>query len=226
MERKALVISPHLDDAVFGCGEWIAAHPGARVLTVFAGVPSEPGALTEWDAACGFASAGEAVAARRAEDRAALELLGATPAWLTFCDDQYRAPADGRAVAGELRRALIEHDPDAVVVPFGLFHRDHRLAHQAALLALQEHAQRSWYAYEDALYRCIPRFLQERLRELSMSGIAATPTPPQAERVDGARLKRRAVQCYASQLRGLSSPGRPGHVDALSPERLWRLTRQ
>ena len=225
MGRKTLVISPHLDDAVFGCGEWIAAHPGARVLTVFAGVPPEAHTLTEWDAACGFASAGQAVAARRGEDRAALELLGATPAWLAFCDDQYRAhaPADGCAVAGELRRALIEHDPQAVVVPFGLFHRDHRLAHEAALAALPEHAGRSWYAYEDALYRCMPRLLQERLLLLSLAGIAATPLPPQA--ADGS-LKRRAVQCYASQLRGLSSPGRPGHADALSPERLWRLARQ
>ena len=29
------VISPHLDDGVFACGEMLAAHPGSVVVTVF-----------------------------------------------------------------------------------------------------------------------------------------------------------------------------------------------
>jgi len=35
--------------------------------------------------------------------------------------------------------------------------------------------------------------------------------------------KRRAIHCYRSQLRGLSSAGRPGHLDAFKPERYWPL---
>ena len=54
---KVLVLSPHLDDAVFGCGELIARCPGAIVLTLLAGAPEGFNVLTEWDAASGFTSA-------------------------------------------------------------------------------------------------------------------------------------------------------------------------
>jgi LmbE family N-acetylglucosaminyl deacetylase len=216
----SLVVSPHLDDAVLGCGAWIAAHPGARVLTVFAGVPPEPATLTAWDAACGFASAGEAIVARRSEDRAACALLGAEAEWMDWCDDQYRVPAPPDAVAGDLCRALERHDPATVLVPLGLFHRDHELAHAAAVQALAALRPCEWYAYEDALYRAIPGLVQRRLAALERQGLTATPAPAPA----GTGAKRRALACYASQLRGLATPGRPGHADALAAERLWRLS--
>ena len=60
-----VVISPHLDDAVFGCGRLLASRPGSIVVTLFAGVPDDAGQLTDWDARCGFTTAGEAVWARR-----------------------------------------------------------------------------------------------------------------------------------------------------------------
>jgi LmbE family N-acetylglucosaminyl deacetylase len=214
----ALVISPHLDDAVLGCGTWIAAHAGARVLTVFAGAPRETTA-TEWDAACGFASSDQAVAQRRAEDRAALALLDAEPEWLDWCDDQYRVPAPPDAIAAELRRAVARHDPATVLLPLGLFHRDHETTHTAALAALSDAPARAWYAYEDALYRAIPGLVQHRLARLGQQGLTATPERAAA----GGGAKRRAIACYASQLRGLATPGRPGHADALATERLWRL---
>jgi LmbE family N-acetylglucosaminyl deacetylase len=220
--KGALVVSPHLDDAVLGCGAWIAAHGGARVLTLFAGAPpGEAGArATEWDAACGFDSAAQAIAARRAEDRAALALLGAEPEWLEWCDDQYRVPAPADALTADLRRALERHDPQTVLVPLGLFHRDHERAHDAALPLLAEQGGRAWYAYEDALYRALPGLVQRRLAALARSRVTATPERPAA----AAGAKRRALACYASQLRGLATPGRPGHADALATERLWRLT--
>src|SRR5581483_8324878 len=200
----ALVLSPHLDDAVLGCGAWIAAHAGVRVLTVFAGAPS--------------AAAG--IAARRAEDRAALELLGAEPEWLDWCDDQYGVPAPEEALAADLRRALERHDPRTVLVPLGLFHRDHERTHEAALALVGEQRSRAWYAYEDALYRAIPGLVQRRLLRLGERRVTATPEPTRG----ASGRKRRALACYASQLRGLATPGRPGHADALAAERLWRLT--
>jgi len=48
------VISPHLDDAVFACGELLAARPGSVVITVLAGRPPRDLPLTPWDAASGF----------------------------------------------------------------------------------------------------------------------------------------------------------------------------
>jgi LmbE family N-acetylglucosaminyl deacetylase len=96
---RTVIVSPHLDDAVFGCGSLIAAHPGATVVTVFAGVPPHGAAASDWDhRRCGFASATRAVTRRREEDRVALSLLEARPAWRDFL-----APA-----RPDLRRVLYE----------------------------------------------------------------------------------------------------------------------
>jgi hypothetical protein len=43
---RLLVVSPHLDDAVFGCGELIASRPGATVARLFAGPPASYGEPT------------------------------------------------------------------------------------------------------------------------------------------------------------------------------------
>ena len=39
--ERVVVVSPHLDDAVLGCGRFLAVHPGATVVTVFAGNPPQ-----------------------------------------------------------------------------------------------------------------------------------------------------------------------------------------
>ena len=110
-----LVISPHLDDAVLSCGALLAAHRGAVVATVFAGVPRDPRQRTEWDARSGFADAAEALAARRAEDAAALAELGAAPRWLDFRDDQYGDPERVDELAAALG-AVFDEVPDAPVL--------------------------------------------------------------------------------------------------------------
>src|SRR4051794_34790500 len=154
MAARLAVISPHLDDAVFGAGELIAAHPGAVVITAFAGVP--PGdALTGWDRDCGFSGSRQAMFTRRREDVEALELLGATPCWLPFCDAQYAPSPDESAVRAALALELERHSPDLVAFPLGLFHGDHQLVSRAAQDLVE--AGRIWLAYEDALYRRLPR---------------------------------------------------------------------
>jgi LmbE family N-acetylglucosaminyl deacetylase len=229
-DGKVCVISPHLDDAVLGCGAFLAGRPGATVVTVCAGTPDPADRLTEWDAACGFASAREAVAMRRAEDRSALALLGARPQWLDYLDDQYGggpAPARWLAdVAHELRCSLRAADTEVVLCPLGLFHRDHERVHAAARLVLAGERHRAWYAYEDALYRSIPGLVQQRLAHLAAHDIVATPVRDAASLASGAaiRAKRQAIRCYASQLRGLDTPGRPGYLDALAPESYWLLS--
>jgi hypothetical protein len=65
--------------------------------------------------------------------------------------------------------------------------------------------------------------VQERLQQLHGLGWCAVPV----ELPGGAQeRKRQAVACYASQLRALATPGRPGHSDALKGERYWELTRE
>jgi LmbE family N-acetylglucosaminyl deacetylase len=220
---RLLVLSPHLDDGVFSCGELIAGHPGATVVTVFAGWPRDGGALTAWDEACGFHSGRAAMAARRAEDRAAAAVLRARTRWLAFLDAQYRSGRGEEAIDRRLGGVLRAIDPTTVLVPLGLFHGDHRLVHRAGLRLLRAEGppRRLWLAYEDAIYRRIPGLLQRRLARLVRDGVLATPLPD-VRRGPPAR-KRQAVRCYRSQLRGLATPGRRGHVDACAPERYWQL---
>jgi LmbE family N-acetylglucosaminyl deacetylase len=218
---KIVVVSPHLDDAVFGCGELLAACPGSIVITVFAGTPARYSELTEWDAAAGFGAGEDVMAARRDEDRRALASVGALPIWLDYCDSQYQRPPTAQTLAAALERTLARHAPETVIVPFGLFHSDHRRVHEAALIPLSRGQGRRWLAYEDTLYRRIPGLLQERLAVLLSAGIIATPV---ALELRGHKTRKgRAVRCYASQLRALATPGRPGHLDAFSPEAYWRL---
>src|SRR3954464_5598508 len=219
MATRLAVISPHLDDAVFGAGELIAAHPGAVVITAFAGVP--PGdALTGWDRDCGFSGSRQAMFSRRREDAEALALLGATPCWLPFCDAQYAPSPEQSAVRAALARELERHAPDLVAFPLGLFHSDHQLVSRAAQELVE--AGRIWLAYEDALYRRLPGAVEERLAELARSGLAAQRVALSAETAD---VELWAVLCQASQLRGIATPGRPGKEDLAELERYWRLSR-
>jgi LmbE family N-acetylglucosaminyl deacetylase len=172
---RILAISPHLDDGVFSCGELLASHPHSVMVTVFAGIPSGASPLPPWDAACGFSSVSEAMATRRVEDRAALALLHTEPCWLDFTDSQYRFSHDTSEIADAVHDVIAVFRPDALVIPFGLFHSDHALVHDAALQLLRNDTAREWYAYEDALYRTLPGLLQRRLCDLASHGISATP---------------------------------------------------
>jgi LmbE family N-acetylglucosaminyl deacetylase len=214
-----LVISPHLDDAVLGCGQWLAGHPGAVVATVFAGLPREPTQSTDWDRRCGFGSAAQALATRREEDRQALAELGAEPLWLSHVDDQYGEPADPAALASSLHKLLAARAPDCVLFPLGLFHRDHQRVHDAMRQALALWPVAETWAYEDALYRRHAGLLQDRLCELQQSGVTATPVAG-SDTLPG-EPKRRAVAAYASQLLGF---GERGLADAARPERFWALS--
>jgi len=216
-----LVVSPHLDDAVFGCGQWLARHPGSIVATVFAGVPPDADVRTPWDASSGFGlGAAEAIAARREEDARALGLLDARPLWLPYCDSQYGHTPAVDEVAQRLHALLQEANAEGVLLPLGLYHSDHLLAHEATMSALRSLGRTQALAYEDALYRGLPGVLQRRLAALLEAGVESTPAPTQPQGFDQA--KARAVAAYASQLRAF---GERGHDDLARPERLWTLQR-
>src|SRR3954468_24729127 len=104
--EPVVIVSPHLDDAVFGCGELLAARPGSVVVTVFAGAPPTYETVTEWDALAGIHPGEDVLAARRAEDRAALGALGARPVWLDFRDSQYHDSPTVPEIAAALERSI------------------------------------------------------------------------------------------------------------------------
>jgi LmbE family N-acetylglucosaminyl deacetylase len=94
------------------------------VVTVLANDPRSTGPPAEWDAECGFATAGEATRARREEDRRACALVGATPLWLPFGDEEYGRGASDEEIRAELAEAA--RGAESVLVPgFPLLHADH-----------------------------------------------------------------------------------------------------
>ncbi len=221
-DGRIVVVSPHCDDAVLGCAHLIATHPGSLVVTVFAGRPAVYPPLTVWDRAAGFRPGDDVVEARRSEDRAALAVLDATPIWLDFTDAQYGPSPSIEAIGDALERVLVDAKLPTAVIPLGLFHSDHHLAHEASLAVAARHPEIAWFAYEEAIYRRIAGLVDDRIDAIRARALTAEPAPLG---VDGdVERKRRAIACYASQIRALTAPGYPGYADALEPERYWRLT--
>jgi LmbE family N-acetylglucosaminyl deacetylase len=218
-----LVVSPHCDDAVLSCGELIAASGGATVVTVFAGAPSTYEPLTVWDLAAGFLPGDDVMAARRAEDAAALSALGARPHWMDFRDAQYGPSPKVQELRSALASVIETERPFVVAVPLGLFHGDHELVHEACMQLLGMAPTLDWLAYEDAMYRAIPGLVDDRLATLDAAGIVAAPVAPLATR--HVEVKRRAAAHYRSQLRALSEVA-AGYADAFEPERYWRVHRR
>jgi LmbE family N-acetylglucosaminyl deacetylase len=177
--------------------------------------------LREWDQAAGFRPGDVVSGLRRAEDREALALLRAEPLWLDFCDSQYGCSPSVAEVTTALQEIVKRANPHAVLLPLGLFHSDHHLAHEATRVLLWRDPTRAWFVYADALYRCFPGLVTEKLRACALAGLRTEPVAPPASGDD--ERKRRAVHCYRSQLRALTTPGRPGYGDAFAPETFWRL---
>ncbi|HKU87955.1 MAG TPA: PIG-L family deacetylase [Casimicrobiaceae bacterium] len=219
---RPLFVSPHLDDAVFGCGALIATCSGALVATVFAGRPASDLPLTSWDGECGFRAGDDVVGIRRDEDRQACGLLGARPIWLDYLDDQYGDRPEVGALTASLDALVAMHEPECVFVPLGLFHADHRRASDAALALVESGRHDGWYAYEDAIYRCIPGEVASRTDTLRGRGYALVRQHFQADGAAQAR-KAQAVACYRSQLAALAA--RPASGDTRAPEAYWGITR-
>lgn len=133
-----LVVSPHLDDAVLSIAGSIAAWAAAGERVVIAtlythGTSSVP-------ALAAFAD----FEARREEDRAACELLGAEPRWLGLVETAFRTPAapvfHGSGRDDHAARALADLADQLaaarVLVPLGVGnHVDHAAAAFAAVAA-------------------------------------------------------------------------------------------
>jgi LmbE family N-acetylglucosaminyl deacetylase len=215
-----LVISPHLDDAVLSCGRLLAAHPGAVVVTVFAGRPGDD-RLVEWDRMSGFGPADDPIGIRRREDRWALRLLRARPVWLDLPQDVYRDPdPDGLpepdALAAQVRaqvRAVIDVlDPARIALPLGLHHPDHHAVADALRGALPG---RSVVLYADQPYALDqPRLLADRLDALG-------PLRPVAGGRWGRWRKTVALLAYRSQLRAMGR--NVARRSGAAPESFWSL---
>ncbi|MCJ7512585.1 MAG: PIG-L family deacetylase [Anaerolineales bacterium] len=164
-----VVLSPHLDDAVFSCGGWMAQRASAgaevRVLTICAGDPP-PGPLSpfaerlhaRWGTAVPPASV------RRTEDRIATGRLGALARHLDIPEALYRKADDGSHLYPDeaaifnglhaedarrvdpLKKLLSQADPNCqILCPLGIGgHVDHQLTR----LAAEKLGLGLWYYYD------------------------------------------------------------------------------
>jgi LmbE family N-acetylglucosaminyl deacetylase len=237
---RTCVVSTHFDDAVLSSASLIAAASSV-VVTVFSEGPTTPGKISDWDRACGFLLGDDVMAARAAEDAAALTMLGATPASLGFSEYRSAIPLWSRALIArgfrfardrrgsvELTRRITEDLADRVrqldvatcAFPLGIYHYDHRLTTLACLNVARQRPDIRWLVYEDMPYAIESR--QRRmfaLRRIRAAGFSLEQLMID-EQLDAVR-KREAVACYASQLRGLH--GRY-ELALTSPERYHLLT--
>lgn len=113
---KHVYLSPHLDDAVLSCGGAIHHHAaaGEKVLAItifageFEGADPPPFALVQHGY---WGNPPRPMALRRAEDMAALTLLGAAALHLDYLDAVYRADPSGLWMYTDLDTLLGEVHP-------------------------------------------------------------------------------------------------------------------
>lgn len=178
-KSKVIVLAPHMDDEVLGCGGTIARHvtAGSDVSVIFltdgryGGVASQP--------ADGREGAQDLVGIRKAEARRAAQILGVRT--VTFLDAEDSRLRFDTLVAGRLREILERDRPDIVYLPFFLErHPDHRAANAVLLAATRGSALRfecrGYEVWTPLFPNCLVRI---------------------DEVID---LKRQALECYQSQL--------------------------
>jgi LmbE family N-acetylglucosaminyl deacetylase len=232
VDSPAVVVSPHLDDAVLSASSVLAARPGSLIVSAFCNGPRAVDPLPEWDrSSLTFADGDDVIAARRAEDAAAAAVLGATTLHLDHWDGHYRVPAYGyagwtdpadlaRAVAADLLELAARGDARTWVTPLGVWHADHQITAAACRQVAAARPDLEWLVYDDQPYSAESSDdVDAAIGRAGAAGFAVIASGAPANGYDRAR-KERALACYTSQQAAL------GSRIALSidtPERIRRL---
>lgn len=236
----ALVLSPHLDDAVLCIGGLVGASCQAGtsviVVTVFAGAPRGPLSqqAMEFHQDCGLGD--DAVTQRRREDAAAVAVLGARPIWLDIPDAIYRmesrahryptrealfgAPrGEAETVARAVRLILdVTEDIDCLLLPLGVGgHVDHRMTRTIGEMVINTVRPALTLWYEESLYQVQQGDLA--WRDVPVDGLSVTAS---ALTGDLWNLKCSAIRRYTSQLRMLNLSECGEAAPWMRTERIWR----
>ncbi|HEX9163835.1 MAG TPA: PIG-L family deacetylase [Thermoanaerobaculia bacterium] len=189
--ERLLILAPHPDDEVIGCGGLLAQHlrdrRSVRVIVATDGAEAEP-AIEDRDAYR---------ERREQESRRALEILGnAEIEFLRFAD---RALDD--EVAEAIHRHLTEFKPDLICVPSPIeIHPDH-LALSAAFCNL---VQRDESLFADlAIARVAFYEVSQPLRPNTLVDI--TDVAEQKYRAIAAHESQMSIRDYAGYARGLNA---------------------
>ena len=236
--RTAVILSPHLDDAVLSCWHLLAGPGAVSVITVFAGVPDPGTAAGWWDVKSGTTDSVARMAERRAEDREALAMAGRQSTNLEFLDEQY-APEGGPSSAEIVARLRELIDPEALVyAPAALGeHGDHERVRSAALELAASGQPTALYADHPHAVRLgwptgvngfrhrsgpdVAALWDQRLRE---AGI--TPSRPETHHLNAAERGRKlaAVSAYRTQISALEADfGSIEGFPAFPYEFVWSL---
>ncbi len=217
---SALFIAPHYDDVPLSCGGTVAlcSTLGIRteILTLFGGEPSGPlsAFARQQHTWRGLLDDGSVIALRRAEERAAAALLGATASWLDVPDAIYRDarytsdddlfgsihPEDlsllAQLVTEVTHRLQALPSPCVVFAPLAIGnHVDHQLARQLGL-HLAQRGVVVW-GYEDQPYAA------SETGRATLSVLEREPPGPPWRVVLSEELFRRridAIRQYRSQI--------------------------
>jgi hypothetical protein len=241
-----LLVSPHLDDAVFSCAALVERPEPIDVLTVASGAPDPP-RQGWWDVQCGFASSAESVPARLAEDDAAFAGTPHRRSYLGLLELQYRprrTAAEADLLAASVREWAAANPAGTVAVPAGAGCSPRRAARWRRRLLRRscsppQHPDHVWVrdtvldelAAREAtplLYEEVPYLWGEPAdaeveRAASRGRFDAEPLTAE---VDPTRKAER-IAAYASQIAEISpSRGRLDDPATLLPqERYWLLRR-
>lgn len=231
----AVILSPHLDDAVLSCWHLLTQPDEVVVINVFAGVPADLVSPAWWDEYTGANDSATRVRERIEEDRRALRVAGRSAVNLGFLDEQYRPDEQPLAPVTEQIERLL--DPGVQIYAPAAFadHADHVLVRSAALQLQAEgfevflyadlpHATvRGWPAWVSGKNGPASKDLAGALWNRVLAPTAATE--PIVHRLDAAAhaSKLVAVGMYSTQLKGLEEfAGRPLHdPELLGREVVW-----
>ena len=234
----AVILSPHLDDAVLSCWHVLCGPGEVTVINVFAGVPPPGSGVSWWDRLTGATDSVERMVERHAEDRAALAIAGRAATSLEFLDAQYEPAGQIDDTITAALRELI--DPGTVVyAPAALGdHPDHEQVRNAALAmatsgqqvrlyADHPHSVRAgWPAWVDGSKPAgSDRVAAQWDRRLSEAGL--TRPQPAVHRLDVAERERKlqAASAYRTQITSLAATF--GEIDgfpAFPLEIVWAVT--
>jgi LmbE family N-acetylglucosaminyl deacetylase len=229
-------VSPHLDDLALSCASFLATRPGSHMVTTFAGGPRAVDPLPAWDADSGaFLPGADVVGERRHEDLLASATLGASSHHLGHWDWQYRNPTYAYpgptkqtelayGISGDLASLVDALELDTWLIPLGLVHPDHQATANGCLIVASSRPDIDWLVYEDLPYaQVFPSELERATAGLLGQGFTLSPALGlEFEIPVDDPIKRRAIECYRSQL----GPLREGvDLAIMTPERLHRLLR-
>jgi LmbE family N-acetylglucosaminyl deacetylase len=212
----SVYLSPHADDAVLACTERIRADKRrglkALIVTFFEGDGSRPDA-------CDRSRAGRACAEALGAEVFAAQLTAGHPD--QWGDDPPREEIE--RAARFLADLMPRTRPESVYAPLAVASQtDHRLVHDAALLALANEQGRNLFFYEDRPEALIPGAVRVRL------GLLGARLPPGALHV---AESTRLVSCFLSasrpavlrdEVHGLTGRMRLGFAAI----REWRVARR